>query len=96
MDILLVSCLPFALPMWCRLEWAQCRSRRCRSWVRCAGPLAFPWLFDIFFSLKANGYKAFLLPLQIFGHLSSSLISFLSALNSPQVSLKDCSLWLLK
>ena len=46
--------------------------------------------------LKANGYKAFPLPLQIFGHLSSSLISFLSALNSPQVSLKDWSLWLLK
>jgi hypothetical protein len=92
MDILLLSYLPFALPMWYRLEWAQCRSRRCRSWVRYAGLLAFPWLFDIFFSLKANGYKAFLLPLQIFGHLSSSLISFFSALNSPQVSLKDCSL----
>ena len=96
MDTLLSSCLPFALPMWCRLEWAQCRSRRCRSLDRYVGPLAFPWLFDIFFSLKANGYKAFPLPLQIFGHLSSSLISFLSALNSPQVSLKDCSLWLLK
>ena len=92
MDTLLLSCLPFALPMWYRLEWAQCRSRRCRNWVRYVGPLAFPWLFDIFFSLKANSYKAFLLPLQIFSHLSSSLISFLSALSSPQVSLKNCSL----
>ena len=55
MDILLSSYLPFALPMWCHLEWAQCHSCRCRSWVRYAGLLAFPWLAGIFFSLKAKG-----------------------------------------
>jgi hypothetical protein len=53
MDILIWSCLPFALPMWYRLEWAQCRSRRCRSWVRYAGPLAFPWLSGICLSLES-------------------------------------------
>ena len=52
MDTLLLSCLPFALPMWCRLEWAQCHRRRYRSWVRYAGPsLVFPWLAGICFSL---------------------------------------------
>jgi hypothetical protein len=55
MDTLLLSCLPFALPMWYRLEWAQCHRRRCRSSVRCADLLAFPWLAGIFFSLKAKG-----------------------------------------
>ena len=52
MDILLLChCLPCALPMLYRLEWAQCRSRRCRNWVRYAGPLAFPWLSGICSSL---------------------------------------------
>jgi hypothetical protein len=54
MDTLLLSCLLFALPMLCRLEWAQCRSRRCRNWVRYAGPLALPWLAGIFFSLGSS------------------------------------------
>jgi hypothetical protein len=40
--------------MWCRLEWAQCRSRKCRSWVRYAGPLALPWLAGICFSLGSS------------------------------------------
>ena len=52
MDILLLSYLPFASPMWCRLEWALDRPARCRNWVRYGGPsLALPWLAGICFSL---------------------------------------------
>ena len=49
--LLLCHCPRFALPTWCRLEWAQCHSRRCHNSVRYAGPLALPWLSGICLSL---------------------------------------------